>query len=56
MEKQLPHCTGTFPIYNRKIEVDRGKIDTPNTQIHDHSLSLFGTGTSIKNDRVKLVL
>jgi hypothetical protein len=32
MEKQLPHCTGTFPIYNRKIEVDRGKIDTPNTQ------------------------
>ena len=28
--------------------VENGKIDTPNTQIHDRSLSCFVTGTSIK--------
>jgi hypothetical protein len=32
--------------HHRKI-VERGNID--NTQIHDHSLSLLGTGTSIKS-------
>ena len=43
---QIPHYrTVTVPISNRKI-VDRGKIDTPNTQIHDRSLSWLGTGTS----------
>jgi hypothetical protein len=25
-------------------------LDTPNTQIHDQSLSWLGTGTSIKSD------
>jgi hypothetical protein len=41
---QIPHYrTVTVPISNRKI-VDRGKIDTPNTQIHDRSLSWLGTG------------
>jgi hypothetical protein len=35
--------------------VERGTIDTPNTQIVDHSLSWFGTGTSIKSGGVKLV-
>ena len=34
---------------------ERGKIDTPNTQIHDQSLSL-GTDTSITSGGVKLVL
>ena len=27
--------------------VERGKIDTPNTQIHDHLHSCLSTGTSI---------
>jgi hypothetical protein len=40
---------------NYKIVV-KGKIDTLNTQIHDNSLSLFGTGTSINSCGVKLVL
>jgi len=40
---------------NSKI-VERGKIDTPNTHIHDCSLSLLSTGTSIKSGGVKLVL
>ena len=31
------------PNINIKI-VERDKIDTPNTQIHDHSLSWLGTG------------
>jgi len=32
------HTVWTFPKCNRKIP-ERGKIDTPYTQIHDHSLS-----------------
>ena len=36
--------------------VERGKIDTPNTQIHDYSLSLLATGTAIKCCGVNLVL
>jgi len=32
------HTVVTIPNSNRKI-VERGIIDTPNTQIHDHSLS-----------------
>ena len=44
----------TVPESNTKI-VERGTIDTPNTQIVDHSLSWFGTGTSIKSGGVKLV-
>jgi hypothetical protein len=28
---------GTFPKSSRKI-VEKGNIDTPNTQIHEHSL------------------
>ena len=36
-----------IPKSNIKM-VESGKIDTPNTQIHDRSLSSFVTGTSIK--------
>jgi hypothetical protein len=36
--------------------IERGKIDTPNTQIHDFSFSCIGTGTSITSGEVKLVL
>jgi hypothetical protein len=32
------------------------EIHTPNTQIHDRSLSWLGTGNLIKSDGVKLVL
>jgi len=49
------HTVRTIPKSNIKI-VERSKLDTPNTQIHDHSLSWLGTGTSIKRGRVKLVL
>jgi hypothetical protein len=45
MEKKY-HTTGTFPKSKRGI-VERGKIDTHNIQIHDCSLSWFGTDTSI---------
>lgn len=30
-------------------------MDTPNSHIHDHSLSLIGTGTSVKSGWAKLV-
>jgi len=46
---------GTIPKFNIKI-VQRGKIDTPNTQIHDRSLPWLGRGTSIKSGGAKLVL
>ena len=36
--------------------MERGNIDTPNTQIQDRSPSWLGTGTSIKHGGVKLVL
>jgi hypothetical protein len=49
------HTVETVPKSKRKI-LERGKIDTPNTQIHDHSLSKLGTGTAIKSKVVKLVL
>jgi hypothetical protein len=31
-----------------KKNIERGKIDTLNTQIYDHLFSWLGTGTSIK--------
>ena len=36
--------------------VERGKIDSSKTQIHDRSLSLLGTGIYIKSGVVNLVL
>jgi hypothetical protein len=35
---------------------NNSKIDTPNTYIHDHSISLLGTGTSIKSGGVEIVI
>ena len=49
------HAVGTVPKTSRKF-VKRGKIDNPRTEVHDRSLSWFGTGTSIKSGGVKLVL
>ena len=40
------NSVGTFSKSNSKI-IERGKIDIPNTQIHDRSLSWHGTCTSI---------
>jgi hypothetical protein len=48
------HIVGAVLKYNRKI-VERGKIDTFNTHIHERSLSL-GICISIKSGGVKLVL
>ena len=38
MEKIKYHTFGTFLNFNRQI-IERGKSDTPNTQIYDYSLS-----------------
>ena len=37
------HNVGTIPKSNISV-VKRGRVDTPNTQIHDRTLSWFGTG------------
>ena len=52
---QKYHTLGTIPKSNIKI-VERGKIDTSNTQIHDRSLSCLGTSSSITSGGLKLVL
>jgi hypothetical protein len=49
------HTIGTAPNSNSKF-LERGKIDTPNTQIHNRPLSWLRTGTSIKSGRVKIVI
>jgi hypothetical protein len=43
-----------IPNFNSKI-VERGKMDTSNTPIHDGPHSLLGIVTSIKSGGVKLV-
>jgi hypothetical protein len=71
LEKQKYHTVGTVPK-SRKIKIphcrDSSKIesqnrinrntipDTPNTPIHDLSLSCLDTGTSITCGGVKLVI
>ena len=47
MKTKKYHTVRTVLKYNRKI-LERGKIDTINTQIHDRSLSWPSTGTSIE--------
>jgi len=49
------HTVGTIPKSNIKI-TEICKIDTPNTQVHNRSLSRLDTGTSIKSDGVILVV
>ena len=41
------HTVGTIPKSDIKI-VERGKMDTPNTQMVDGLLSWLDTGTSMK--------
>ena len=55
MKNNKYHTVETVLKPNIKI-VERDKLDTSNTQIHDRSLSWLGTGTSIKSGGVKLVL
>jgi len=42
--KKKYHTVGTVLKSNWKNRSNRGKIDTPSTYIHDHSLSWLGTG------------
>jgi hypothetical protein len=49
------HTVGTFAKSNRK-NVEKGNIDSPNSQKHKRSPSWLGTGTAIKGGGAKLVL
>ena len=40
---------------SEQFQNHRGKIDTPNTYLHDRSLSWLGTGTSIRSGGIKLL-
>ena len=52
IEKEENYNTvGTVPKSNQTV-VERGKLDTPNTNIRDHSLSWLGTGTSMKSSGI----
>ena len=44
---KVSHCQNSTK-FQEKNRRNRGKFDTPKTQIHDHSLSWIGSGTSIK--------
>jgi len=48
MKNKKYHTVGKVTKSDRNV-VERGKTDTINTQIHDRSLSCFGTGTLIKS-------
>ena len=52
--KNIPHCRNNSNI--QQNIVDKEKIDTPNTQIHDCSVPWLDTDTSIKSGGVKLVI
>jgi hypothetical protein len=45
-QSEIPHFLKISKIQTKNVE--RGKIDTPSTQIHDRSLSCLETGTSQK--------
>jgi len=51
----LTNTVGTVPKFNRNI-LERNKINTPNTQTHDGTLSWLDTDTSIKGGGLKLGL
>jgi hypothetical protein len=55
MKKQkIPNCPKSCKIQKKKI-VKGGKIDTPNTRVHDLSFTWPGPYTSIKSGGVKLI-
>ena len=45
---KIPH----YQKYSKLKIVERGKIDTPSTRIHDHALSWLRTGTLINSGRL----
>ena len=55
MKNKIYHNVDTIPKSNRHI-IERGNINTPNTQIHDCSRSWLVAGTLIQIGIVKLVL
>jgi hypothetical protein len=50
MKTKKYHTVGTVPKFNTKI-IETGKMDTPNTQINDRSLSWFDTPNTQIHDR-----
>jgi len=57
MKTKKYYTVGTVSKSSKTKIVERGNIDTLNTQIHDRSISCLGTGTSIKQcGGVKLVI
>ena len=55
MEKKPNRTVRIVPKCNRKVK-ERDQINTPTIQIHDRSLSYFGTETLVKSDGVTLAL
>ena len=55
MKNKKYHTVVTIPKSHRKI-VERRKIDTFATQIHDPPLSWLGTGTSPNSGKAEIVL
>ena len=54
MKNKQYHTPGTIPKENIKI-IERGQIDSTNTQMHDLLFSWHGTGTSLKGGGFELV-
>ena len=46
----------SIKIKSEKYDTERGKIDNPNTQIHDRLFFWLVAGTSMKGGGVKLVI
>ena len=55
MKNKKYHIIVKVPKFNRKF-VEKGKMDTTNTQTRESSLSSIGVCTSIKHGGIKLVL
>jgi hypothetical protein len=53
MKNKTYHPVGTVPT-SKRIIVERSKINTRSTQIHDRSFAVLVSGSSVK--RVKLVV
>ena len=56
MKNKAKNTTHSEQFQNQISKSQRGKIDTSNIYIHNHSFSLLGTGTPINSGGAKLVL
>ena len=54
MKNKIYYAVGI--VSQSRTIAERGKIDTPNRQIYDHSHSWFGTSTSLKSGDINKVL